>query len=64
MKDNDFEEVEKDGMVNIDPETAKEISDILTKDAEYFKLMQVMDYSLLIIKIDWELFCKDRNIEN
>jgi len=53
LKDDDFQELEKNGRVNIDPGQAQYISQILTKDAEFFKNIGVMDYSLLIFKINW-----------
>lgn len=54
MKDNDFKIVEKDGKVNINPQIAEKIANILEKDAIFFSSrMKVMDYSLLIIKVSW-----------
>lgn len=31
----------------------KEILEILTNDARFFQEMRLIDYSLLILKIDW-----------
>ncbi|KRX00481.1 hypothetical protein PPERSA_03214 [Pseudocohnilembus persalinus] len=64
LKDTDFQEVEKNGKVNIDPALQQKISEILIKDAQFFmEQMKVMDYSLLILKVNWSQYAIDNNID-
>lgn len=54
LKDIDFKFYEQ--YVNIDPQTAVFVAQILTNDVKFLCGMEWMDYSLLIVKVDWKKF--------
>lgn len=37
----------------------KDLINILERDAELLKVLQLIDYSLLILKVDWKKFSND-----
>ncbi|KRX00482.1 hypothetical protein PPERSA_03215 [Pseudocohnilembus persalinus] len=60
LKDLDFEQNEVDGKIHVDANLQYQISNILTEDVHFFmKKMKVMDYSLLVLKVNWRKYAED-----
>lgn len=53
LKDLDFLKLEK--KIHISHFISQGIKKMLKKDIEFLRLMGVMDYSLLVIKVNWKL---------
>ena len=49
MKDNNFEQLEKN--LYLEEENLLKIKEISKKDAKFFETLEIMDYSLLILKL-------------
>ena len=60
-KDLDF--IKKEKKIFIGKETAKTLYDIIKRDVNFLKNLKIMDYSLLVYKIDHYNFLKDLNSE-
>ena len=60
LKDVDFFKLEN--KIHIDPEMALRVKNILINDANFFKMVRLMDYSLLVMKINWKQYAKDYKI--
>jgi len=43
---------------------ASRLKAILTNDANFFKKVRLMDYSLLVMKIYWKQYAKDNGIQD
>ena len=57
LKDRDFFRTEK--TVKISPFLSSKVKETLIRDVNFLKKMKLMDYSLLIIKVNWKLFLKE-----
>lgn len=55
MKDKDFDRLEK--RVNIIANYAERIRLQLLKDVNFLVKQRLIDYSLLVIKADWDSYC-------
>ena len=57
LKDTDFFNLEK--KINIQAEYAESLKEMLLRDAEFFKKMKLMDYSLLVKKTNWKKYLEE-----
>lgn len=51
LKDTDFAKLE--GKLRIDPYLIKEFRNIVRKDSSFLKSLNLIDYSLLVVRIQW-----------
>ena len=51
LKDTDFAKLE--GKLRIDPQLIKEFRNIIRKDSSFLKSLNLIDYSLLVVRIQW-----------
>lgn len=52
LKDMDFKKLEKN-KINIPEHLKYRLSNCLIRDAQFFSKVGFMDYSLLLLKVDW-----------
>lgn len=62
LKDLDFTKLEQ--TIKINKETADNVKLVLLQDVLFFKTVKLMDYSLLIMKIDWGKYCRKYILTN
>jgi hypothetical protein len=53
LKDIDFLKTER--RINISHFVSQRLKRVLRKDIEFLRVMSVMDYSLLVMKVNWNL---------
>lgn len=59
LKDLDFRRLE--GKLHIAPETAQRMRDQLQTDTEFLKGLNIIDYSLLVLRVHWPQQPQDRS---
>lgn len=63
MKDIDFKNLEGGKFYLEEADAlAVNLSKIIERDAIFLESCNIMDYSLLVFIIDWDKYCKDRDI--
>ena len=60
MKDVDFDSLQR--KINIDPEISAKIVRILKKDADFFEYNGLIDYSLIVIIIDYYSYAQSLDL--
>jgi 1-phosphatidylinositol-4-phosphate 5-kinase len=60
LKDIDFDKYEK--KIFISSEEALRCQNALERDARFFQNHKLMDYSLLVVKVNWAQFCIDHGV--
>ena len=61
LKDVDFDKIEKKIWINRN--IAKTCATAIEKDSRFFCNMNIIDYSLIVFKINWAKYCIDNEIE-
>jgi 1-phosphatidylinositol-4-phosphate 5-kinase len=65
LKDLDFVKTEERIWIDnqmadcIPMHKSADVSNILLRDSRFFKLTQLIDYSLLVLKVDWNRYARD-----
>jgi hypothetical protein len=62
LKDRDFQKMEK--KLEIPENLKKRLKSSLYSDAFFFKEVGLIDYSLLIMIVNWGLFLKENEMES
>lgn len=57
MKDVDFDRLEH--KVHLNEQDLSKVNSILKQDSLFFLENGLIDYSLIIVKIDYDAYCKD-----